>query len=247
MSTLRDNWDLPNGATEEEKTRQRSFFRRPGPRYAGALLVIALLFGGVGYWFFGHDDLPPPRPIHEITIVNITPPPPPPPPPPPEQKMIDAPKPTEQDYKEEEKPREKEPDPKPKEDEANAKDEPPGPATLNAPIGPGGLLPQGNGGGGGGGGGGGSALGRFRAAGEAQIRSALEANSRTRKATLQLHVRLWADSTGHVSRVQLEASTGDPDLDALIRDQVLGGMTLNEPPPKDTPMPVTISIVERRS
>jgi outer membrane biosynthesis protein TonB len=108
-------------------------------------------------------------------------------------------------------------------------------------------LPQGSGGRGGGGGGGGSAWGRFRASGEAQIRSALEANARTRKATMQLKIRLWADSSGRVNRVQLMASTGDAELDAVIRDQVVGGLMLHEPPPKDMPMPVTISIIERRS
>jgi protein TonB len=139
VSTLRDNWNLPDGTTEEELTTQRSFFRGPGVRYASALVVIGLLFVAGAYWFFGGDGLPPPKPRQD-TITIIIRPPPPPPPPPPEQKMIEQPKMAEQEFKED-KPDEKPPEPKP-DNEANAKDEPPGPATLNAPVGPGGLLPQ---------------------------------------------------------------------------------------------------------
>jgi periplasmic protein TonB len=244
MSTLRDNWALPEGATEEEATRRRSFFRAPGVRYAGALAVIALLFGGVVYWFFGGDDLPPPRPIHEITIVNITPPPPPPPPPPPEQKMIEQPKMAEQEFKED-KPVEKPPEPAP-DNEANAKDEPPGPATLNAPVGPGGLLAQGKGGGGGGGGGG-SRWGYYASMVQTQVQSALQANRRTRLASMPAdQIRLWVDGTGRISRVQLMASTGDAELDSIIRDEVLGKLTLSMPPPKDMPQPMVIRVTEHR-
>lgn len=210
-----------------------------------ALALIAVLFVGVAYFFIGHDDLPPPRQVRELTIVNIVPPPlpPPPPPPPPEQKMIEQPKMAEQEFKED-KPDEKPPEPK-QDDLANAKEEPPGPGTLNAPVGPGGLLPQGKGGGGGGGGGG-SRWGYYAAMVQSQIESALAANSRTRKAVLQVQIRLWADGTGRVNRVQLMSSTGDAELDAIIRNEVLGSLTLREPPPKDMPMPMVTRVTERR-
>jgi hypothetical protein len=42
------------------------------------------------------------------------------------------------------------------------------------------------------------------------------------------------------------SSTGDAELDAIIRDEVLGGLTLREPPPKDMPMPVVTRVTERR-
>jgi periplasmic protein TonB len=243
VSTLRDNWNLPDGTTEEELTTQRSFFRGPGVRYASALVVIGLLFVAGAYWFFGGDGLPPPKPRQD-TITIIIRPPPPPPPPPPEQKMIEQPKMAEQEFKED-KPDEKPPEPKP-DNEANAKDEPPGPATLNAPVGPGGLLPQGKGGGGGGGGSGGSRWGYYAAMVQSQIESALAANSRTRKAVLQVQIRLWADGTGRVNRVQLMSSTGDAELDAIIRNEVLGSLMLREPPPKDMPMPMVTRVTERR-
>jgi hypothetical protein len=43
---------------------------------------------------------------------------------------------------------------------------------------------------------------------------------------------------GRITRVQLVSSTGDTSLDATIRDDVLGRLTLREPPPKDMPMPI---------
>ena len=62
----------------------------------------------------------------------------------------------------------------------------------------------------------------------------------------QIQVRLWADSTGRVTRVTISPSTGDAELDAIIRDEVLGRLTLREPPPRDMPMPVVTRVTARR-
>ncbi|WP_244443470.1 energy transducer TonB [Bradyrhizobium sp. Ai1a-2] len=222
-------------------------FRSPGLRYGAALAVIALLFGGVGYWLFGRDDLPPPRQVREITIVNITPPPPPPPtPPPPEQKMIEQPKMAEPEFKED-KPIEK-PQDEPVKDAKN--DEPPGPLSLDAKAtGPGDLFNLGGKPGGnpyGGGGGGGSRWGWYTTIVTSQMEAAIRANPRTRNMSGQLQVKLWADSTGRINRVLLVPSTGDAELDALISNDVLGRLTLREPPPKDMPMPMVTRLTARR-
>ncbi|MCA1457903.1 energy transducer TonB, partial [Bradyrhizobium sp. BRP22] len=74
MSRLRDDWKLPDEPQASTSARRSSVFRSPGLRYGAALAVIALLFGGAGYWLLGGNDLPPPRQVREITIVNITPP-----------------------------------------------------------------------------------------------------------------------------------------------------------------------------
>ena len=138
-----------------------------------------------------------------------------------EQKPIDSPEP-------------------PKEDN----DEPmPGPPALDAAgNGPGELLgrPGSRGliGGGGGGGGGGSRWGWYASIVQSQIEAALRANEKTRHAVMRVQVRLWSDPMGRVTRVQLMSSTGDAALDAALRDDVLGRLTLREPPPKDMPMPI---------
>jgi protein TonB len=63
---------------------------------------------------------------------------------------------------------------------------------------------------------------------------------------MQLQVRLWVDASGHVSRSQVVSSTGNAEIDAAIRNEVLPGITLREPPPKDMPMPIMARISERR-
>lgn len=218
-------------------------------RYGAALGAIALLFGGAVYVFLGHDDMPPPRQVRELTIVNIIPPPSPPPPPPqqmPEPKMVEQPKMAEPEIKQE-KPVEK-PNEEPPKDTKN--EEPPGPLSLDAKaVGPADLFNLGSKPGGspyGGGGGGGSRWGWYASIVQAQIEAALRANPRTRNAVLQVQIRLWADGTGHVNRVQLASSTGDAELDAIIRNEVLGSLTLREPPPKDMPMPMVTRVTARR-
>jgi periplasmic protein TonB len=220
--------------------------RNPLLRYGAALAVIVLLFGGVGYFLIGHDDMPPPRQVRELTIVNVVPPPPPPPPPKmPEQKMIEQPKMAEQEFKED-KPLEK-PKDEPVKDAKN--NEPPGPLSLDAKaVGPGDLFNLGGKPGGNpyGGGGGGSRWGWYASIVQSQIEAALRANSRTRNAVMQVRIRLWADGSGHVNRVQLVSSTGDAELDAVLRDDVLGSLMLREPPPKDMPMPMITRVTARR-
>lgn len=216
-------------------------------RYGASLGVIAVLLGGGLYLFMGHDDMPPPRQVRELTIVNVVPPPPPPPPPQkmPEQKMIEQPKMAEPELKED-KPLEK-PKDEPVKDAKN--DEPPGPLSLDAKAtGPGDLFNLGGKPGGNpyGGGGGGSRFGWYASIVQSQIEAAIRANSRTRNAVMQLRVRLWADGTGRIQRVQLASSTGDAELDAIIRNDVFGSLTLREPPPKDMPMPIVTRVTARR-
>jgi outer membrane biosynthesis protein TonB len=216
-------------------------------RFGGTLLAIVGFAITVVFFLSSHDDMPPPRQVRELTVVNIVPPPPPPPPPPmPEQKMIEQPKMAEPEFKEE-KPVDK-PKDEPVKDAKN--DEPPGPLSLDAKaVGPGDLFNLGSKVGGspyGGGGGGGSRWGWYSTIVTDQATAAIRANPRTRNMATQIQVRLWADATGRVTRVTLSPSTGDAELDAIIRDEVLGKLTLREPPPKDMPMPVVTRVTARR-
>ncbi|WP_322516780.1 TonB C-terminal domain-containing protein [Rhodopseudomonas palustris] len=245
MSKLGEDWQ--RSPSDDAESDARGPGRRSAIRYGVAVVILAGLFGGGYRWLFSGDDLPPPRQVHEITIVNVPPPPPPQPPaPPPEQTMVEQPKMAEQEFKEEkaiEKPQDE-----PVKDAKN--DEPPGPLALDAKAtGPGDLFNLGGKPGGspyGGGGGGGSRWGWYASIVQSQIESALRANQRTQRAVLQVQIRLWADSTGKISRVQLVSSTGDAELDRIIRDDVLGSLTLREPPPKDMPMPMVTRVTARR-
>ena len=236
---MRDRDDLD----EDDGTSTRRYVLMFG---TGAIVIALFVVAAV---VLLSGDKEPTRKVQELTIVNIVPPPPPPsPPPPPEQKQeerIVEQTPVKQEIIEEKQvdiPKDAPPDPS---------DEPaPGPPGLDeAGKGPGELLgrPGGRGliGGGGGGGGGGSRWGWYASIVQAQIEAALRANEKTRHAVMQVQVRLWSDIMGRVTRVQLISSTGDPALDAAIRDDVLGRLTLREPPPKDMPMPIITRVTAR--
>lgn len=228
--------------------------RRHGLSLVAGLAAVGAI-GGVAALFVSGDDAPPPRPVQELTIVNIvTPPPPPPPPevqppPEPEPEMVEQPKVEEPEVtveQEVEEPKEAPPE------EAAADEPPTGPLGLDqAAEGPGDQFNlagrPGARGFGGGGGGGGSRWGWYASMVQQQIESALRANAKTRNVVMQVQVRLWADGTGRVSRVQLVNSTGDPAIDAAIRGEVLAGITLRQPPPADMPMPMVARITARKS
>jgi periplasmic protein TonB len=180
-----------------------------------------------------------------IVSIQLPPPPPPPPPPPkvrppppPEQKMVEqAPVETPE---------------KPKDEPAKPKDEPPKEALGTGIKGDGaglaGLGGSGNGGGFGGakGGGGGSKWGWYASQVQARIAEALRRNGHTMNASLKVQVRIWADSTGRITRASLDAGSGDPKLDAAIQNEVLTGLQLTEPPPPGLPMPIVMRLTARR-
>lgn len=163
-------------------------------------------------------------------------------------KVIDQPKMVEQEMPEDQ-PVEKPVD-EPVKDAKNQ--EPPGPLALDAKAtGPGDLFNLGSKVGGspygGRGGGGGSRWGWYASIVQTQIEAALRANEKTRSAVTQVQVRLWADGNGRISRVELASSTGNAELDAAIRNEVLGRLTLREPPPNDMPMPMVTRVTMRRA
>lgn len=170
-----------------------------------------------------------------VTMVQLhlppAPPPPPPPPPPPEamkeEKMI-----------ENEKEDDATPDPTPAVDTAIK-----GPGTSAIPVAAGnrGFFGNGNRGP--------SIKARWYAyAGQVQTRiaDALRNNRRTRNANVRLEVRVWPDSTGRITRAQLATSTGDSALDSVIKNEVLTGLQLQEPPPQGMPMPIVLRVTARR-
>jgi TonB family protein len=63
---------------------------------------------------------------------------------------------------------------------------------------------------------------------------------------MSVNVRVWADPNGRISRAQLAGSTGDPSLDNALRDEVLTGLQLPEPPPAGMPAPITLRVTAKR-
>jgi periplasmic protein TonB len=239
----------PEGVHEDSPSAIRRY-AVPAAAGLSALCVIAAVI----FVFLG-DGTPPPRPVQELTIVKIIPPPPPPPPPPQEvppppaePEMIEQPKMAEPEIKEEA------PAEEPKEAPPDDSSEPPpmGPLGLDqAPEGPGDQFNlAGNPGGRGftgGGGGGGSRWGWYCTIIQKQIEESMRANAKTRSVPMQLEVRIWADSSGRVNRVLIVTPTGDTVIDAAMRDEVLSGLVLKEPPPHDMPMPIVTRVTARRA
>ena len=81
---------------------------------------------------------------------------------------------------------------------------------------------------------------------QSRIQQALQQNRKTRTASMSIKVRVWPDPSGRISRAQLADSTGDPSLDNALRDEVLTGLQLREPPPAGMPAPITLRVVARR-
>lgn len=243
--------------SENPSGDERGFFSR----YGVVIGALGLLAGG-GYAvasMLKGGDKPAPKKAAEMPMVRLAPPPPPPPPKPPEPKPEQpekAPDPTEQKMIDqapvasEEKPA-----------ETPAAD----PAPADAPMGTSiqgsgddgfGLAYSRTGGGNtiggtgtGGTGSGGSGLYRWGAyAGRVQSRvsKALSENKSTRSAALDLRVRVRVDATGRISGVELIGGTGDAELDAALKGEVLTGLPLGEAPPDDMPMPIVMRITGRR-
>jgi hypothetical protein len=63
---------------------------------------------------------------------------------------------------------------------------------------------------------------------------------------MMIEVRVWPDVTGRITRAKLNNSTGDSALDALIRDEILTGIQMSEPPPEGMPTPIIMRITARR-
>ena len=217
------------GDDEDEATG----FKKWGPPLIVGILAIVGI--GFGVKVFSKGDNGPVR-KQETTYVQMVlppaPPPPPPPPPPPEamkeEKMI-----------EEEKEEEAPPDA--------------APAAATAIKGPstGGMAIQAANRGG-------VFSGRKSGPTErmkwsayanqtgSRISQALRDSPRTRSAKLEIVVRVWVDLTGRITRAKLDTSSGDAGIDAAIRDEIITGMQLSQPPPDGMAMPINMKVTGRR-
>lgn len=225
--------------------RRREFLRSHGFALATGAVAVAGL--AVALAFFLTDKSPTVvRKPPELTIVTIVEPPPPP------QEieqpeMVEQPEITEPEIEQEQP----EPQDEPPPDQAN--DEPPPDlATEEPPTGPLGLDTVAEGPGdafnlvgrpGGNGllgsaGGGGSRWGWYAFIVQRQLEQALREHRRTRTAKTRIEIRLWVDDGGRITRVVLHPSTGNPEIDHAIENEVLMGLRLERPPPSDMPMPI---------
>lgn len=143
-----------------------------------------------------------------------------------------------------------EPEEKPEEAPAPV-DEPPPISTGIVGNGPGTLSTQGGGTGGGSRLGGkpranNSKFGWYATQVQAKVSEAIRTHSRTRKSDMRLEIRIWSDANGRVTKATISGSTGDAGTDSAIKNEILTGMQLQEPPPADMPMPIVMRVTARR-
>jgi protein TonB len=216
---------------ESDQLPQSSFFKR-----IRAGLIIVLLLAGLAVIAKLASSGSGPSRREAITIVSLPPPPPPPPP-------QTTPPPVAQQEQRMEEPMIKEPE---------AKAEPP---KEEPPLGTGikgngsdsfGLGDKAGNGRIGDRGGSGSRWGWYANQVASRIQQAMLRNRKTRSANLNVSVRVWPDASGRVARAQLASSTGDLALDKALRDEVLNGLQLQEPPPSDMPSPILLQVRAQR-
>jgi protein TonB len=212
---------------DQPEQPQQSFFKR----FRIAILVTAVVIAGIivvaKLASSGGSSK-----RDTLTLVSIAPPPPPP--------VMTPPSPPPQEEQKIEEPMIKEEQPK----EAPPKDEPPLGTGIKGPGSDGFGL--GSNPGNGRIGGDGSKWGWYASQVQSRIQQALQQNRKTRTASMNLNVRVWADPNGRISRAQLAGSTGDVSLDNALRDEVLTGLQLAEPPPAGMPAPITLHVTARR-
>ena len=82
---------------------------------------------------------------------------------------------------------------------------------------------------------------------QTQVEEAMRGNQKTRAAKLRLVVRIWPDrNTGRIIRAEISGSAGDPALENAIKNEVMTGLQLREPPPGDMPLPIVLRLTAQR-
>jgi TonB family protein len=79
---------------------------------------------------------------------------------------------------------------------------------------------------------------------QSAVEAGMRANAKTSGKPFEVRCEIWVDAKGHVTRVQLTKPSGDADLDAALRNEVLPRLTLPAPA-SDMPMPVKGHITAR--
>jgi len=234
-----------------------NFLRANGLSVAAGLALVGILAVGVRF-IASNRDGPPPRKVMQYTLVNVQPqvqPKPPPPLPVPQPKVQEEPETERVVIRSTDIPPPNAPPPTPggpaagplalategtgPGDQFNLVGNPGGRGLLS-----GGGLGDGTGGEGLGGGSLAARYGWYYARIASEIEEAFRRQKVLNSASTRVELRVWADPSGRITRVELVRSTGDPRLDEAIHSVV--GLRLKEPPPPDIPMPMVARLTARR-
>lgn len=193
---------------------------------AGAVVLLLVVVAVVLLIknFLSDSDGPKKRKVQIISLVK-PPEPPPPPPKPPEEKPPEQPK---EEIKQEEQ----------KQEPVKADSQPPGPSGPSSANGDPSF-----GFGPGGGGGSGSRYGYFAGQLQKGIIDQFNRNEKLRNKEYKLGVAFWIEKDGSFSKIELLDSTGDKELDALLKKELIKFKF--EDLPEDYPKHIKLSINSR--
>ncbi len=231
----------PPPRDDDDEEDEPGFLRR----YRVVLGLATLAIAGAIYAFSGPSTPSTSSPVRKAAVpINVTIAPPPLPPPPPPPPKVEPPK-QEEKMEEETAPV----------DEPPPEDAPSDPApaiTSNGPVGNDnfGLSKSKGGGGDGTGrrlGSNGSKFGYYAGQVQSSVSAAIRRHAKTKSATMSVMARIWADDTGRVIRATLSGSSGDPAVDAALKNEVLTGLQLQAPPPAGMKMPINLRLTARPS
>lgn len=228
----------PSNQPDDDQDEE-SFFKR----FRVLIVVGCVVVAGILWAVLGKSEgksAPARKAPAPMTVVKIQlpPPPPPPKPPPPPPKEV--------------KPVEQAPTVKPDADKPKPAEKPPeGLGTNNkGGKGPGmGLSSRGDGmigGNGKGRGGDGTRAAWYAGKLQAKIAEAMRNHRKTKNASLRVNVKVWPDASGRVTRAQLDGTTGDASVDAVLKDEILAGIQLPEGPPEGMTMPISLRLTANR-
>lgn len=79
-----------------------------------------------------------------------------------------------------------------------------------------------------------------------KIADALRNHRKTRSAAMRVEAQVWVDPSGRITRATLDRTTGDASLDEVLKNEILPGIQLSEPPPQGMRMPIPYRFTARR-
>lgn len=210
------------------------------PAALGSVVVVAVLAGLVWYLLF-KEPATTRRAVPDTQMLMLPPPPPPPPEPEPEP----APEPEEEPLPE---PEPLDEAPTPAEDEAPEPDTS-DPATMDADAQAGtdnfGIQKGAGGGmsGTGAGGAGNASYGRYLGY---VLQQAISRNERVRREAFQMHLDVWVERDGTISRAELVRSSGNSEADQAVLEAVRSHGRLDTQPPASLTFPARVLVQGRR-
>jgi protein TonB len=212
--------------------------------------LVALVLIGAGTWFVMTMDKSKSSKPKAPKISLIAAPPPPPPPPPKEEKKPEPPKEVKEIKMEQPTPKaEATPPSQDLKMEGAAGN---GPSAFaagrvsNEDIS---KVGKGDGTGGGKGGGGGlfDPFNNYANLVKGEMQRLLRKNSALKSQRYTVEVKVWFSHAGAVEKVEISTSTGNDDLDDLIRKGIASMPTFNQAPPQGMAQPIRLRIMNQNS